>query len=240
MKITKDEYIDYIKLELSADVLELEITDETIGKYLDAALVEIRRFYDQPVYVTVPFSRCIDLTGFNHSAIIKLYRTKGFTGDSLDNTGSEVDPMYAQQWLAFSSGGMGGYNLQNYLLNYMSYSTLQQIRNSTSTDLAFKEDKAANKLYINGSYENPEQITIEYIPVLTNVEQITSDYWVDILKRLAVALVKRALGRIRTRITQSNALWVQDGETMLAEGNEELKELREILRTNSVYFYPID
>lgn len=122
----------------------------------------------------------------------------------------------------------------------MSYSTLQQIRNSTSTDLAFKEDKAANKLYINGSYENPEQITIEYIPVLTDVEQVTSDYWIDILKRLSLALVKRSLGRIRTRFTQSNALWVQDGETLLQESNEEIKELREILRQNSTFFYPID
>lgn len=239
MKMTKAEYIDFIKLDLSGDVLELEITDETISKYIDAALVEIRRYYDQSVLVTVPFSRCIDLTGFNHSAIIKLYRTQGFNGDSMNSSGSEVDPMYAQQWLAFSSGGMQ-YNLQNYLLNYMSYSTLQQIRNSTSTDLAFKEDKAANKLYINGSYENPEQITIEYIPVLTDVEQVTSDYWIDILKRLSLALVKRSLGRIRTRFTQSNALWVQDGETLLQESNEEIKELREILRQNSTFFYPID
>lgn len=240
MKMTKDEYIDYIKLDLGGDVLDLEITDETIGKYIDAAVVELRRYYDQPVFVTVPFSRCIDLTGFNHSSIVKLYRTRGFTGEAIGNTGSEVDPMYAQQWLAFSSGGMGSYNLQNYLLNYMSYTTLQQIRNNTSTDLAFKEDKAANKLYINGTYESPESITIEYIPVLTDVEQITSDYWIDILKRLSVALVKRALGRIRTRFTQSNALWVQDGETLLQESNEEIKELREILRTNSSYFYPLD
>lgn len=239
MKMTKTDYIDYIKLDLSGDVLELEITDETISKYIDAALVELRRYYDQSVLITVPFARCIDLEGFNHSAIVKIYRTKGFIGDGLQGTGSDVDPMYAQQWLAFSSGGMT-YSLQNYLLNYMSYSTLQQIRNTSSTDLAFKEDKSANKLYINGSYENPEQITIEYIPILTDVEQVTSDYWIDILKRLSLALVKRALGRIRTRFTQSNALWMQDGETLLQESNEEIKELRDILRTNSAYFYPLD
>ena len=53
-------------------------------------------------------------------------------------------------------------------------------------------------------------------------------------------MVKVALGRIRTRFTQSNALWTQDGETLLQEGNEELKELREILRVNSTLFYPVD
>ena len=245
MSMSKAEYIDYIKLDLSGGVLELELTDDIISKYIDAALVEIRRYYDQSTFVTIPFARCIDVSETNLdlkkrvSSIVKIYRTRGFTGEAIGNTTSDVDPMYAQQWLAFSSGGMT-YSLQNYLLNYMSYSTLQQIRNNTSTDLAFKEDKDGNKLYINGSYENPGFITVEYVPILTTVEEVNSDYWVDILKRLSLALVKRALGRIRTRFTQSNALWVQDGETLLQESNEEIKDLREILRLNSSMFYPID
>ena len=46
--------------------------------------------------------------------------------------------------------------------------------------------------------------------------------------------------RIRTRFTQSNALWTQDGEKILEEGNTELKELREILRVNSNMVYILD
>ena len=68
------------------------------------------------------------------------------------------------------------YNIQNYVMNYMSYTTLLQMRNTLSTDLAFIEDKNANKLYINSSYDKPTSITIEYIPVFKEVEQITSDY----------------------------------------------------------------
>ncbi len=132
------------------------------------------------------------------------------------------------------------YNLQNYVMNYLSYNTLLQMRNTMSTDLYFKEDKNANKLYINGSYDKPVAVTIEYIPVYRDVSEITSDYWIDILKKLSLAMVKVALGRIRTRFTQTNALWTQDGETLLQEGNEELKELREVLRSNSCLFYPLD
>ena len=72
------------------------------------------------------------------------------------------------------------------------------------------------------------------------MEEITDDYWIDILRRLSVALVKIALGRLRTRFTQSNALWTQDGETLLAEGNETLKDLRETLRVNDNLFIPLD
>jgi hypothetical protein len=57
---------------------------------------------------------------------------------------------------------------------------------------------------------------------------------------MSVALTKIVLGRIRTRFTQSGALWAQDGEKILEEGNTELKELREVLRANSNLVYPID
>jgi hypothetical protein len=86
----------------------------------------------------------------------------------------------------------------------------------------------------------PSRITIEYIPKLNSVEDIVSDYWIDILIKLSVALTKVVLGRIRTRFSQSNALWAGDGDKMLEEGNSELKELRELLRLNSNMVYLID
>ena len=52
----------------------------------------------------------------------------------------------------------------------------------------------------------PDKITVEYIPRFDSVEEITSDYWIDMVMRLSVALTKVALGRIRTRYTQTNAL----------------------------------
>lgn len=239
-RFTRQEYIDYIKLMLTGNLLDLEIPDETIGKFVDAALVEVQRYIDETKLVTVPFAKCIDLTGFDHSAITHVYRTEGFTGDTTSGmTTSDVDPMYAQTWAIFTSGG-GMYNLNNYVMNYLSYSTLLQMRNTLSTDMAYKEDKHANKLYINSSYDKPLKITIEYIPIFRKVEDVTSDYWIDILKRLSLALTKVALGRIRSRFIQSNALWSQDGDTMLSEGNEELKELREVLRNNSNLYFPKD
>ena len=85
-----------------------------------------------------------------------------------------------------------------------------------------------------------ENITIEYIPVFKNISEITSDYWIDIIVRLATALAKVALGRIRTRYVQSNALWTQDGDQMAAEGNQELADLRLKLETNAQLVYPLD
>jgi hypothetical protein len=55
-----------------------------------------------------------------------------------------------------------------------------------------------------------------------------------------LAICKQAIGRIRKKFTQSNALWTQDGDKILEEGNTELKELRELLRVNSNMQFLID
>jgi len=238
--MTLEDYVEAIKLELTGGILELEISDEIIAKVVNQALKEIQRYIDETKLIQVPFASCIDLTGFKHSSITNVYRTEAIGDQGGGNGGiSSVDPMYAQVWLAYSNGS-SMYNLNNYLLNYMTYNTLLQVRNTTSTDLAFKEDKHDNKLYINVAGGNPKGIVIEYVPIFENVEDIKTDYWIDILQRLALALTKRVLGRVRTYAKQSNALYTIDGDTLLQEGNTELTELREILRTNSTLFYPVD
>ena len=161
------------------------------------------------------------------------------TGDDISNVGMEVDPMYAQQWQLVS--GVGNLNnFSDYAYNYMAWNTLLQIRNTTSTDMAYYFDRSNNKLYINVSTGVPNEVTIEYIPRFDDVSEIYSDFWIDIIIRMAVALGKVTLGRIRTRYTQSNALWQQDGQTMLDEGNSELSNLREELKASTQLCYPID
>jgi hypothetical protein len=237
--MTLQEYIDYIKLQLTASVLDLEVKDEVIGQFVLAAFQEVQRYIDETKLITVPFAQCIDLTNFKASSITNVYRAESYMGATASGGGTGVvDPMQAQMWMAFSNGGTM-YNLNSYILKYLSYNTLMQMRNTTSTDMSFKEDKYAKKLYINTS-SKPAQVTIEYVPIYSDVKEITSDYWIDILKRLSLAMTKIALGRVRTRFVQSNALWKDDGDAILAEGNKELEDLRETLRTNSVLFYPVD
>lgn len=239
--MTTQEIIDEIKLELTGNLLDMEIEDSTIEQVIHKALRELIRYWDETTMVTVPFSSCIDLSNSELdlkekvSAIVKVYRVEGYG----DNASGLSDPMYAQQWMLFSNGGTM-YNLNDYIMNYASWNTLLQIKNTMSTDLAFKEDRHNNKLYINHYLDTPQKITIEYIPKLTSVDQIKSDYWIDIIVKLSVALTKIVLGRIRTRFTQSNALWTQDGEKLLEEGNTDLKELREVLRSNDNLVFGID
>ena len=114
------------------------------------------------------------------------------------------------------------------------------MRNTLSTDLAFRYDKSSNQLYINVSSGTPDTITIEYVPRYDDISEIVSDYWIDVIVRMSVALAKITLGRIRSRFTQSNALWTMDGDKLLEEGNAELSDLREKLLASTQLCYPID
>ena len=244
--MNKSAFRDEIKLRLTGGLLELEIDDGILDKVLDASLREIQRYVCSTNLVTIPYSKCIDLSTVTNkngelikvSAIARVYRSVGYLDTNTEDRAT-MDPMYVAQWQLLSGTG-NLYNFQDYMSNFMAWNTLLQLRNTASTDLAFVYDKASNKLYINIVSDLPDTITVEYIPRYDTVEEITSDYWIDVLMRLSVALTKVTLGRIRTRYTQTNALWVQDGQQMLDEGTRELDELREFLQRNSQLMYPID
>jgi hypothetical protein len=233
-------YKDEIKFKLTGGVLECELDDGALDQVLNAALREVQRYIDTTVIKTIPFDNCIDLSDYNVSSVSRVYRARGFMANDTESGGTTpADPMYASQWQLLSGTG-NMYNFNDYVFNYAAYNTLQQIRNTTSTDLAFRYDKSSNKLYVNIATSKPQSITIEYVPRYKDVSEITSDYWIDIIVRLATAIAKVTLGRIRTRYTQSNALWTQDGQQMLDEGNAELTDIREKLQTSTQLCYPID
>ena len=241
------DYRDEIKLKLTGDLLETELDDNTIDRVIKSSLRELQRYITSSKLITIPYKSCIDLSDpeqtngeqLDVNSVIMVYRTDDLSGNSTNAGSSMSDPMQVAQWQLLS--GMGNLNyFQDAVQNYTAWTTLQQIRNTTSTDLLYRFDKSTNKLYINISEGTPHYITIEYIPVFKDVSEVTSDYWIDILMRLSLAQTKVTLGRIRTRYVQSNALWSQDGDTILQEGKEELESIRQMLLDNSELTYPID
>lgn len=232
--------LEEIRFRITGGVLKLEIDDAGLNKVIDMALRELQRYIDTSKFILLPYSKCIDLNNAGVSAVTNVYRTQGF-GDSDDtkNGNYYTDPMYVAQWQILS--GLGNLsNVSDYIYNYAAWNTTLQIRNTSSTDLSFIYDSISKKLYINTNYNIPNYITVEFIPEYKDVSDLQSPYWEDILIRLAVALTKIAVGRIRSRYTQSGALWTQDGERILDEGNAELSQLRETLQANTNLAYPID
>ena len=235
-------YVDSIKDQITVfGLLESELSDDSWSKVVEAAMQELLRYYDQTGLITVPAASCIDLKSIEEkynikiSSISNVYRTEALLG-----TGYSGDVSMDPAWIGFWQTGLGN-RLQNWTYNYINYSSLQRIRNTTvGTDLDFREDKYYNKLYINFANGMPSSVTLEFVPRIQTVEDIVGDYWVDILKRLSLAYAKIAVGRARTRFVQAGALWTDDGATILQEGTTELQALRERLQANANFMYPVD
>lgn len=231
-------YINEIKLKLGGDVLELELDDTSLEKVVNAAFREIQRYIDSTKLATIPYKPCIDLSDFPVSSVVRVFRAKGLSSSG-ENNSLIQDPVYMAQWQILG-GANALQNLNNWVYNYAAWNQTLQLRNSLSTDLLFRFDRHTKYLYINVGTNTPQYITIEYIPRYNDVDEIASDYWIDKLVQLSVAYTKITLGRIRSRYTQSNALWTQDGERILEEGNAELEALQTELKENHNLTYPID
>lgn len=233
-------YRNEIKLKLTGNLLDLELDDAALDGLINAAFREIQRYIDTTKLMTIPYKACLDLTQYNVSSVSRVFRSEGYmVADSSIESGFTADPMYMAQWQMMSGNG-NLYNINDWTFNYAAWNTALQIRNTLSTDLLFRFDRHTNQLYINCGFDRPTNITIEYVPRYNSVSEIVSDFWIDMEVNLAVALAKVTLGRIRSRFTQSNALWAQDGEALLAEGNAELEALRERMRVSTQLVYPID
>ena len=234
MQTVKDE----ILLRLTGNVVSMELSDTTLTQIVNSCLRELQRYIDTFKMVTVPFSSCIDVSEYKVSSVTGVRRTEGYMASSSDFSMS-MDPMYASQWMLLSGVGNIG-RMQDYTSNIAAWNSLLQIRNTISTDLAFFFNKTENKLYVNVSSSQPKTITIIYIPRIDDVSEITSDFWQDVLIRLCVATAKVTVGRVRTKFTQSNALWTLDGDKILEEGNTELAAIRQELKDSTQLCYGVD
>ena len=147
--------------------------------------------------------------------------------------------MYMASWQMMSGASSLAQGVSQWAQNYASFNTALQIRNTLSTDLLFRYDKHSNLLYINCGFDKPQYITIEYVPRYNSVDEIVSDFWIDILVRLSLAICKQVIGRIRKKFQQSNALWSLYVD-ILQEGLDEEKELQELMRKSSQLVFPVD
>lgn len=233
-------YTDEIKLALTGGVLDLELDDAALQKIVNSALREIQRYICSTKIVTLPYQRCIDLKPYNPNSVTNVYRARADTSTSNSEYDySGVDPVQVGLWqLTSNTGNM--YNFTDYVSRFASWSTMQQIGNTLSTDLAYYYEDDTKQLYINTSLDQGSAVTIEYVPRFDSVDQIKSDYWIDVLMRMSKAIAKITVGRIRSKYTQTNALWQNDGSTILAEGTAELEELRTQLKHDSQLIFPID
>lgn len=223
------DYVKWIKLQLGGTVVSLEC-EEQLPDIVEMAFQELRNYITDIETLTLPYNKIIDLSAFNVSVVHYVMR-------GINNTQSLQqiqDSMYV--YMNQSRWSLGA----DYTERIANALTMYQNKSMISTDLDFNFDKRYNKLYIYAQQQIPTSITIAYTPEYINVEDIIEPFWQEKLRRLALALTKEILGRIRSKYTPQNATYQLDGATLLSEAATELSEIRSWLDSNSDLLFPMD
>lgn len=228
--MTREEYIQDIKLSLGAPIVEVEI-ESLLGMLVDKAFREISRFITETRFKTVTYTGApIDTTDMKINTVIGLLRT------SNPSRVADITDVYALSTLNVANASSTNVLLSDYLYR----TQMNQLKSTISTDLDFTYDKADNKLYVNTFYPKPSALTIVYIPEFSDVSEVTEMYWINLIQRLSLAFSKEALGRVRGKYELSSSLYKLDGDKLLSEGITERDAVRQELSDNNDLAFPMD
>ena len=226
--MTREEYIEDIKISLGAPVVDLEV-EELLGKLVDKAFREVKRYIVETRFLTLPYSDAgIDLTEYKVDSVIQIFRAKN------PNRVADFSDIYALSSVYNANTTSTSLLMSDYLYR----TQLHQLKSGMSTDLDFTYDKPI--LHIATFYPRPDKVTIAYIPDFQDVSEVKEQFWINYINRLALANTKEALGRVRGKYKLSSSLYSLDGDTLVSEGIAERDAIRAELNDISDVVFPMD
>lgn len=95
---------DGVKLQITGDLLNFEMSDETLDKIIDMSLRELTKYYNATDFITVPAKSCIDLKKYPVIGnVVAIYRTNAVGMTSADATMTS-DPVSMSQLQMYNMG----------------------------------------------------------------------------------------------------------------------------------------
>ena len=222
MKKRIKKIVMYIENQLGGQILDLELKPEDIKQIVDQAFEEIKHYMTDTYTVTVPYANCIDLKDYNIDSVESVLRGQDSILTGIPFQMPAMDLMNVT----------GVYRLDDYTNALL----IKRNLNILATDMEFMWDKPNHKLYVYANPNIPTYVTINFKPEYFSVEDIREDYWETQLRKLSLGMCKVILGRIRSKYTSNSAKYQLDGNTLLAEGNFEIQQVRQFLDDNKDIF----
>ena len=250
--MTLDEYSDAILRRLGSPFVDVEIQQagsqnsesgvvDMVPLLITDAFNELKAYIDEVFYITVPASStAIDLSPYNVRTVSSVMRGNINAITSPQN----VDGMLFSPIAYFSSQsasmGLDPYNMNGFVQDYAATLQYRQLRNQISQDMDYTYDYANKMLYVYQQVPTSAYLTIQCTKEYQDISEIQDPFWVNWMMRLGLAYVKEGLGRARSKYKMTSAPYELDGEELLSEARDELREIREFLESNNEMFLPVD
>jgi len=222
--MTMQEIVQEVSFRLGIPSNE-NVEDIQVEQAVRSAFRELKRYIKTPVDKTVPFQHRLDLVklGINTKKVINVqaaYPRIGLTLSSIDS--GNVFQVAAAVNVQSMIGQTSSLNIDP----IMTEMAMAQVRNTLTTDFQWRYDIDNQVVYCTHRDPMPAAVTITYTPDYQDVSEIQNDTWVDYLLRLSEALMKKSLGRSRSKYQVEGSNVSNDGELLLQEANTELEAIR--------------
>lgn len=226
--MTMDEYKNAVSLAFGAGIVETEI-DDSLEVFIEEALRQAKAYMKETRIKTYNWGKVIDT---KEDRILRVERIFRGTASDLSASGANInDPSGFDIWLGSAVIGQGvvGSGMYQFAQQFSRISKYQKMFNSLGSDIDYKYVYAEKKLYPI-SNRPPSQFTILYVLDYDNIEQVEAPEWQNMIIRLAIALGKMTLGKIRGSWRQTSALHETNASEYVAEGNAEYLQVIEEMK----------
>jgi hypothetical protein len=222
---TEDVIIQYVKDELQAGIVNLELDEAIIRRNLKRALMVSSDYFNYTSYKTLSVNNTTGSSGF-----IEL---------------SEIDPdgipTITQVWptvnvmnIDAALLGLGSiYVNMGMSLNpqLMAYSSMLNKLTQLEGILGRNARVVGDKLYLDHYWTD---VTIEYIPQVSKVENIHEGSWIRFLIDYTTALSKRQIAQSRGKYVVSSNPATTNAAELLSQANERIVALEEEIKSRGV------
>ena len=231
---SKDQLIEDIKIELGWPIVDVELSDNVMDKILEKTMRDIQPYILFTAYKTLPLQPIIELPE-EVAYVLDVYRgePKGspLSAPNMLNDNELLFGATAHNSMLWDtgalSGGGGNDSMTSYYLMKLFYNS---IRGNTAT-VDFNQN--GNKLYVESAMGG-SSVTIEYVPIITDVEDLTDAYWYKKLYDWYLANCKISIGRARSKYRIQASKYDLDGESILREGLEEKASIIQELESSAL------
>lgn len=251
MNKTYSEYLNYIKYMLGAvgfNKDSLEILNDDLTTYIKLAFSEILPYISARDRITFPwtngFNGAIDFNSFNIRAksvtSVRRGNPQGYLNGGISLTGGwssytvTINGAYPNVPLYTAGGSLYSYCNADPSADPWSIEKLMlKGINETAGDGHFLFDYGKQLLFINFNTATPSSTTVDFIPEFRTAEDIYDDYWVMLLQKKSLAMVKMALSHLRGKFSSvEGAPFQLDYQRLYTEGETDNQRIQEELEEN--------
>jgi len=223
--MTEDMLLQFIKDELTAGVVNLELTDATIKRSLQRALLLSSDYFNYTDYKTIHINKTSGSSGYCLLSEIDPEGTPMIVGVFPTKNVLNIDAAL----LGLGSVFISTTAALNPQLN--AYSSMLNKLTQLESILGRNARVVGDRIYVSHYFSD---VTVEYIPQQVEIEKIHEGDWIRFLVEYTTALCKRQIAQARGKYVVSSNPSESNAADLISQANEKLTQLEEDLKLKGV------